>query len=147
MGCTQPAVSGALISPPFTATGAVEQLIELAGAAAGARQTFPALPPLPQTRPVGHPFPESQESAQYSPVDSCTHLFPEGQVPPLPHREAQTPPGKSALSRQVRPLAQLGVQLAEPRSGVVPEHAAPSAASSRPRDRERARTRTTERSR
>lgn len=133
MGCTQPAVSAALMVPPLFTTGAFGQLTAVAGAAAGARQTLPALPAVPQVSPVGQPPPEVQERRQNWPVDSCTHVFPDGQVPLLEHDEVQTPPGKSALSTQVSPLAQLGLQLAEPRSVVVPEHAAPTAASTRAR--------------
>jgi len=40
------------------------------------------------------------------------------------------PPGKSALSMQVSPLPQLGVQVAEPTSGVEPEQPRTSAATS-----------------
>ena len=132
MGCTHPAVSGTSTSPPFTTDGALGQLTAVAGAAEGARQTFPALPAFPHTRPVGQPLPESQDRAQNSPVDIWTHLLPAGQLLALPQLAVQRPPGKSALSTQVSPAVQLGVQLADPWSGVVvPEHAAPSAARTR----------------
>ncbi|HVP62699.1 MAG TPA: hypothetical protein VMT11_19230 [Myxococcaceae bacterium] len=55
-------------------------------------------------------------------------MLPAAHPPPPEHDEVQTPPGKSALSKQVSPVLQLGVQLAEPTFGVVPVHAAPSAA-------------------
>jgi|SRR5262252_2919094 len=131
MGWTHPpgSVAGPTV-PPLLATGANGQLTAVAGAAAGARHALPAAPALPQTRPVGQASPEAQAGAQYWPVDSWTQVFPEGQLP-LPEQVlVQMPPGKSALSMQVSPLPQLGVQVAEPTSGVEPEQPRTSAATS-----------------
>ena len=115
--------------PPLLAAGRVGQLTAAAGAAAGTRQTCPALPAAPQTSPVGHPSPEAQEGRQNSPLESWRHALPAAHPWPFEQDAVQTPPGKSALSTQVRPLEQLGVQLAEPRLGTVPVQPAPSAAS------------------
>src|SRR5215470_1755425 len=138
MGCVHAVNSATSMFPPLIATGRFGQLTAAAGAAAGARQTFPALPAVPQTSPAGQPSPEAHAGRQKSPVDSWTQTLPEAHDPPLEHEAAHTPPGKSALSKQVRPLAQPGLQLAEPRS--VPEHPIPSVASTT-RRHDRVRTR------
>src|SRR6516165_12149580 len=123
MGCMHPVKSATLIVPPLFAAGRFGQLTAWAGAEAGARHTCPALPAVPQTRPVGQPSPEAHEGRQNSPVESWTHTLPAAQDPPFEQDAVHTPPGKSALSKQVRPLEQLGVQPAEPRLGTVPMHA------------------------
>jgi hypothetical protein len=92
-------------------------------------QTCPAFPAVPQTSPVGQPFPEAQDGRQNSPVDSWTQLLPEAQPVPCEQEAVHRPPGKSALSTQVRPFAQLGLQVAEPASEELPLHAVPSATS------------------
>jgi hypothetical protein len=120
--------------PPLFAAGRLGQLTAVAGAAAGAMQTCPALPAFPQTSPVGQPFPEAQEGRQNSPVDSWTQLLPEAQPVPCEQEAVHRPPGKSALSTQVRPAAQLGEQVAEPRSDELPLHAGPTAASTNRKD-------------
>jgi hypothetical protein len=107
------------------ATGWFGQLTAVAGAAAGARQTCPALPAVPQISPVGQPFPDAQEGRQYSPVESWTQVLPEAHPEPCEQVAVHSPPGKSALSTQVRPPAQLGLQVAEPRSWTSPLHAVP----------------------
>src|SRR5512138_3762345 len=117
--------------PPLFATGRFGQLTAVAGAAAGARHTLPALPADPQTRPVGQRSPEAQAGRPNSPVDSWMQLLPAAQPDPPEQNEVQTPPGKSALSTQVSRLAQLGVQLAEPTWGTVPVHAEASASTTR----------------
>src|SRR5262245_56965656 len=147
MGWMQPRISGTSIVPPLFATGRLGQLVGVAGAAAGARQILPALPAFPQTRPVGQPSPEEQLGRQNSPVESWTHALPVAQLPPFEQDAVHTPPGKSALSTQVRPLPQLGLKTAEPRFGTVPVHAGPSAASATRRHDRGIRTRTLQRSR
>src|SRR5215831_3508692 len=141
MGCTHPVISATSMSPPLFATGRLGQLTAAAGAAAGMRQTCPALPAVPQTRPVGQPPPEAHEGRQNSPVDNGTQTLPAAHPPPFEQEAVHTPSGKSALSTQVRPLAQLGVQLAEPRLGALSLHAVPSAASSTTKHDEVVRTR------
>ena len=129
IGWRHPVISVTSRVPPLLAAGWFGQLTAVAGAAAGARQTCPALPAVPQTSPVGQPFPDAQEGKQYSPVESWTQVLPEAH-PELCEQDAvHTPPGKSALSTQVRPLAQPGLQVAEPRSATSPLHAVPSTAS------------------
>ena len=129
IGCRHPVISVTSMVPPLLATGWFGQLTGPAGTAAGARQTCPALPAVPQTSPVGQPFPEAQEGRQNSPVESWTQVLPAVHPVPCEQDAVHSPPGKSALSTQVRPLAQVGVQLAEPRSGTLPVHAVPSTAS------------------
>src|SRR5262249_35159315 len=76
IGCAQAVNSAPAMVPPLFASGRLGQLTAVAGAAAGARQTCPALPAVAQTRPVGQPSPEAQEGAQNSPLESWRQTLP-----------------------------------------------------------------------